>query len=145
MMLCICQSILVQSETNIVSNEWLHYLFERFPWFGAVWYNVSIPWVVESSVKNIKVNAWLKPVSILMWHLRFANWGGINGSCPDMTPPFFVLLWHHQFMCFMLVFAAFKILFIQNINSTCLMTQNFCPINFGVGWRITLQSLAGGW
>ena len=46
-MLSIRQPILVQSETNIVSNEWLHYLFERIPWFGAVWYNISIPWMVE--------------------------------------------------------------------------------------------------
>ena len=46
-MLSIRQPILVQSETNMVSNKWLHYLFERFPWFRAVWYNISIPWMVE--------------------------------------------------------------------------------------------------
>ena len=55
-MLCICQSILVQIETSIVSNDWLHYLFERFQWFGAVWYNISIPWMVEFSALEVVIS-----------------------------------------------------------------------------------------
>ena len=68
MMLCICQSILVLSEANIhvVSNEWLHYLFERFPWFGAVGYNISIPWmVVFSGLGFLGSNESLKILRIL--------------------------------------------------------------------------------
>ena len=46
---CIYLSILVQTETNIVLNKWKSASCQRVPWFGAVWYNISIPWMVEFS------------------------------------------------------------------------------------------------
>ena len=48
------QSILERSETNLVSNEWCHYLLQRIPWFGAVWYTILIPWMVEPMGRSIK-------------------------------------------------------------------------------------------
>ena len=87
MMRCICQSILVQSETNIVLNEWLHYLFERFPWFGALWYNISIPWTVEfSGSKEFILTPWwqlgmLKSIP-QCFNLEFL---GIHSRCNHIT------------------------------------------------------------
>ena len=76
---CICLSILMQTETNIVSNKWKSASYSRIPEFWAVYYNISFPWMVEISGWDTYSCLWVylkcsfaciikTPVDWLQWH-----------------------------------------------------------------------------
>ena len=84
---CICLSIPIQTETNIhvVSNKCCHYLVR------AVWYNISIPWMVEFS-------DWTKQLELFIVHMTMPQHKHFHSIMPGLisrvfTPSWWIFMW----------------------------------------------------